>query len=44
MRKVLRRGIYNRIRLVMAPALSASEASTERLQTEVARLLAEPRP
>lgn len=44
MRKPFRRGIYNRIGFLLGPALTAEEATTERLQAEVARLLAEPRP
>ncbi len=44
MRKPFRRGIYNRIGFLLGPALTAKEATTERLQAEVARLLAEPRP
>ncbi|MFW9615656.1 MFS transporter [Aquabacterium sp.] len=44
MAKPLRRGLFNRVGLVVGPALSASEVSPEGLQTRVQALLNEPSP
>jgi 1-acyl-sn-glycerol-3-phosphate acyltransferase len=44
MSKPFRRGIFNRVGLVVGPALPASEVTPERLQVEVSRLLEQPSP